>query len=60
MIVRWSGEFQVNVKSQSELDIGGRETCFTLFFFFEGFPQNIGNKNRVLFSHNSGESGLKN
>ena len=23
-----SGECQVNVKSQSELDIGGRETCF--------------------------------
>ena len=22
-----SGECQVNVKSQSELDIGGRETC---------------------------------
>ena len=27
MMVRWSGEVQVNVKSQSELDIGGRETC---------------------------------
>ena len=34
MMVRWSGEvlvnvveYQVNVKSQSELDIGGRETC---------------------------------
>ena len=26
-----SVECQVNVKSQSELDIGGRETCFTLF-----------------------------
>ena len=24
------GECQVNVKSQSELDIGGRETCFLL------------------------------
>ena len=24
---RWSGERQVNVKSQSELDIGERETC---------------------------------
>ena len=24
-----SVECQVNVKSQSELDIGGRETCFT-------------------------------
>ena len=23
-----SGECQVNVKSQSELDIGGRETCY--------------------------------
>ena len=23
-----AGERQVNVKSQSELDIGGRETCF--------------------------------
>ena len=28
MMVRWSGECQLNVKSQSELDIGGRETCF--------------------------------
>ena len=38
MMVRWSGEIQVkvsgmlgehqvNVKSQSELDIGGHETC---------------------------------
>ena len=27
MMVRWSGEVQVNIKSQSELDIGGRETC---------------------------------
>ena len=25
-----SGECQVNIKSQSELDIGGRETCNTL------------------------------
>ena len=25
-----SGECQVNVKSQSELDIGGRETCFLI------------------------------
>ena len=24
------GECQVNVKSQSELDIGGRETCFVI------------------------------
>ena len=30
MMVRWSGECQVNVKSQSELDIGGRETCLSL------------------------------
>ena len=26
-----SGECQVNVKSQSELDIGGRETCLDKF-----------------------------
>ena len=26
-----SGERQVNVKSQSELDIGGRETCYAMF-----------------------------
>ena len=26
-VVRWSVEHQVNVKSQSELDVGGRETC---------------------------------
>jgi len=25
-----SVEYQVNVKSQSELDIGGCETCFTI------------------------------
>ena len=31
--VRWmSGECQVNVKSQSELDIGGRETCLFLSY----------------------------
>ena len=36
-VVRWSGDVQVNVrkmsvnvKSQSELDIGGRETCLDL------------------------------
>ena len=29
-VVRWSGEHQVNVKSQSELDIGGHETCILL------------------------------
>ena len=29
-MVRWSGECQVNVKSQSKLDIGGRETCYYL------------------------------
>ena len=27
-----SGEGQVNVNSQSELDIGGRETCFSFSF----------------------------
>ena len=27
-----SGECQVNVKSQSELDIGGRETCISVFY----------------------------
>ena len=38
MMVRWSGDVQVNVskmsvnvKSQSELDIGGRETCILYF-----------------------------
>ena len=31
MMVRWSGERQVNVKSQSELDIGGRQTCMISF-----------------------------
>ena len=29
-----SGEFQVNVKAQSELDIGGRETCLNLRLYF--------------------------
>ena len=28
-MVRWSGECQMHVKSQSELDIGGRETCLS-------------------------------
>ena len=38
-----SVECQVNVKSQSELDIGGRETCFVSFYilalagYFIGF-----------------------
>ena len=27
MMCRWLGEHKVNVKSESELDIGGRETC---------------------------------
>ena len=30
MIVWWSGEVQVTVKSQSELDIDGHETCIPL------------------------------
>ena len=31
MMVRWSGKVSVRVKSlmHSELDIGGRETCFS-------------------------------
>ena len=29
-----SVECQVNVKSQSELDIGGRETCLNLYFIY--------------------------
>ena len=28
-----SVECQVDVKSQSELDIGGRETCFNLYLY---------------------------
>ena len=32
-MVRWSGEYQVNVKSQSELEIGGRETCLVALPF---------------------------
>ena len=32
-----SGECQVNVKSQSELDIGGRETCSVFLKFIELF-----------------------
>ena len=28
-----SMECQMNVKSQSELDIGGRETCFNLYMY---------------------------
>ena len=31
-MVRWLDERQVNIKSQSELDIGGRETCQLLNF----------------------------
>ena len=30
---------QVNVKSQSELDIGGRETCFEFEWKYAIFPQ---------------------
>ena len=33
MTFRWSGECQVNIKSLSEPDIGGRETCYDYFFF---------------------------
>ena len=49
MIVRWSGEAQVNVsavecqvnvKSQSELDIGGRETCLILVGFLRKYLHN--------------------
>ena len=29
-----SGERQVNVNSQSELDIGGRETCIVMYLHF--------------------------
>ena len=38
-----SGECQVNVKSQSELDIGGRETCYylILYFMFSPFIYNV-------------------
>ena len=37
-----SGECQVNVKSQSELDIGGRETCLQkrLYSMFNVFREN--------------------
>ena len=31
-MVRWSGARQVNVKSQSELDIGGHETCIGIIW----------------------------
>ena len=34
MMVRWSGKRQVNVKCQSELDIGGRETFLTFVDIF--------------------------
>ena len=44
-----SGEFQVNVKSLSELDIGGRETCISSnfielvnsFFIYSNFKQQL-------------------
>ena len=32
-----SGECQVNIKSLSELDIGGRETCFSQLLFLSWF-----------------------
>ena len=37
MVRLGSGECQVNVKSQTELDIGGNETCLTLFLFLVPF-----------------------
>ena len=37
-MVRWSGEYQVNVKSQSELEIGGRETCLLFRLLFTSSP----------------------
>ena len=37
-VIRWtSGERQVNVKSQSELNIGGRKTFVSLFQFANYF-----------------------
>ena len=43
-----SGECQVNVKSQSELDIGGRETCYYNFHVISKKKQHE-NKNRKSF-----------
>ena len=34
-----SGECQVNIKSLSELDIGGRETCFFIYSLGRGGVQ---------------------
>ena len=31
----WSGECQVKIKYQSELDIGGRETCLIIYHFLK-------------------------
>ena len=41
MMVRWSGDRQVRVKSQkySELDIGGRETCY---YYLHNLPDSPG------------------
>ena len=36
-----SMEYQVNVKSQSELDIGGRETCSFCFLKLESFKSKL-------------------
>ena len=51
MMVRWSGEVRVNVKTQSELDIGGRETCLnscTNYAFLSGFkPQKLAGYKKV-------------
>ena len=50
MMVRWSNERQVNVKSQSELDIGGRETCLDLYLTIDKTRPGVDKvKPKVLF-----------
>ena len=53
MMVRWSGDIQVivskmsvNVKSQSELDVGGRETGLRVFLAF--LEQHILEEHKIL------------
>ena len=49
MMVRWSGEVQVNVKSQFELDIGGCETCSLLLHTWDkAICMGLSNQNFII------------
>ena len=50
MMARWTGECQVNVKSQSELVFGKRETCLDLKIRFRTYMFWVSCQNVTLFN----------